>query len=118
MAFHNHAAQLFQVAVDIFNFIRQLLDFGFEQVEQQFIGVTVDQRLVAHAHTVQAESGQFALAQREQATFADGKRHGRVAGVIFGIFKKKNEWMCNPSSSSKKRAEASISSSSGRVAVF
>ena len=57
MAFHNDAAQLFQVAVDVFNFIRQLLDFGLEQVEQQFVGVAVDQRLVTHAHTVEAESG-------------------------------------------------------------
>ena len=57
MAFHNDTAQLFQVAVDVFNFIRQLLDFGLEQVEQQFVGVAVDQRLVTHAHTVEAESG-------------------------------------------------------------
>ncbi|STG51548.1 Uncharacterised protein [Escherichia coli] len=31
MPFHNYPAQLLQVAVDIFNFICQLFDFGFEQ---------------------------------------------------------------------------------------
>ncbi len=32
VAFHNHAAQLFQVAVDVFYLIRQLFDFGLEQI--------------------------------------------------------------------------------------
>ncbi|CZV25554.1 Uncharacterised protein [Enterobacter hormaechei] len=88
MAFHDHAAQLFQVAVDVFDFIRQLFDFGFEQIQQQLIGVTVHHRLAAGAHTVETKRRQFALAQGEQAAIADGKRHGRVPRVVFGIFEK------------------------------
>ncbi|CNU04930.1 Uncharacterised protein [Salmonella enterica subsp. enterica serovar Bovismorbificans] len=34
MPFHNDAAQFFQIAVDVFDFIRQLFNFGFEQIEQ------------------------------------------------------------------------------------
>ncbi|SSW76399.1 Uncharacterised protein [Klebsiella pneumoniae] len=55
MAFHDHAAQLFQIAVDVFNFIRQLFNFGLEQIEQQLIGVAVHHRLAAGAHAVKAE---------------------------------------------------------------
>ena len=87
-AFHDHPAELFQIAVDVFDFIRQLLNFGFEQVQQQLVGVAVHHRLAAGAHAIQAESGQLPLAQGEQTPFADSERHGRVTGVILSIFKK------------------------------
>ena len=86
--FHDHPAELFQVAIDVFNFIRQLLDFGFEQVQQQLVSVAVHHRLAAGAHAIQAESGQLPFAQGEQTPFADSKRYGRVTGVILCIFKK------------------------------
>ena len=41
MAFHDHPAQLFQIAVDVFNLVRQLFNFGLEQVEQQLPGITI-----------------------------------------------------------------------------
>ncbi|OMP13301.1 hypothetical protein COLO4_01916 [Corchorus olitorius] len=86
LPFHDHAAEFFQRAIDVLDLIRQLLDFGFEQIEQQLVGVAVGQLLIARAHAVQAERRQLTLAQCVQTIFADGKRHGGVAGVIFSIF--------------------------------
>lgn len=88
MVFYNDVVQFFQVVVDVFNFICQLFDFGFEQVEQQFVGVVVDQCLVMYVYMVEVESGQFVFVQCEQVVFVDGKCYGRVVGVIVGIFKK------------------------------
>ncbi|CSE57229.1 Uncharacterised protein [Escherichia coli] len=87
MPFHNHPAQLLQVAIDIFNFICQLFDFGFEQIQQQLVGVTVYHRLATGTHTIQTKSGQFTLTQSKQTTITDGKCHSGVTGVIFRIFK-------------------------------
>ncbi|MNM11106.1 hypothetical protein D3C81_212520 [compost metagenome] len=86
MAFHDHAAQLFQIAVDVFDFVRQLFNFGFEQVEQQFVGVAVNHCLAAGAHTVETKCRQFTFTQGEQTTIANGKRNGGVTGVVFRIF--------------------------------
>ncbi|SVK45669.1 Uncharacterised protein [Acinetobacter baumannii] len=87
MPFHDHPAELFQIAVDILYLVRQLFNLGLEQIQQQFVSVAFEHRLVAGAHAVQAERRQFALAQGIQTPVADGKRHRGVAGVIFRIFK-------------------------------
>ncbi|SAF14992.1 Uncharacterised protein [Enterobacter asburiae] len=87
MAFHDHAAKLFQIAVDVFNFVRQLFNFGLEQIEQQLVSVTVHHCLAAGAHTVEAKCRQLALAQGKQTAVANGKRHGGVTRVVFRIFK-------------------------------
>lgn len=79
----NHGSA-FRVAEDIFNFIRQLLDFGFEQVEQQ---VQRYRRPASDARMVQAEAGN-SLAQR---TGDSRMVMPKTAGVIFGIFKSENK---------------------------
>ena len=74
--FHDHTAEFFQVAVDIFDLIRQLFNFSFEQVEQQLVSVAIHHRLITRTHAVQAKCRQLALAQSKQATFANGKCDG------------------------------------------
>ncbi len=86
MAFHDHPAQLFQIAVDVLNFICQLFDFGFKQVKQQLIGIAVHHRLATGTHAVETKCRQFTLTQGKQAAIANGKCDGGVTGVIFRIF--------------------------------
>ena len=88
MAFHNDAAEFFQIAVNVFYFIRQLFDFGFKQIEQQFISVAIGHGLGAGAHTVETKRRQLTLTQRKQSAIADSERHGGVSRVIVGIFEK------------------------------
>lgn len=79
--------QLFQAAI-FFNSSASC-HFGFEDaIEQQFIGVTVDRRLDAHIaygtseRAVRARSVTWRPSRMVNA-------NGRVAGVIFGIFKER-----------------------------